>query len=46
MEEKRCLITEGNASRDWEATHLLVVASDFENLIMRPFGYYALVKQK
>ena len=48
-EEKRCLILDLDVSRGWEASHVLVVAlvaTGFENLVMRAVGYCALVKKK
>ena len=47
--EKRVLLLDENASRGWEASHVLVVnllGVFFENLVMRAVGYCALVKQK
>ena len=47
--EKRCLIIDEGVSRDWEASHVLVVSSGeggLENLVMRAVGYCALVKLK
>ena len=47
-EEKRCMITDYNAVRGWEASHILVVSltrHGLENLVMRAVGYCALVKQ-
>ena len=48
-EEKRCLLVDPQASRGWEASHVLVVrmgAKCFENLVMRAIGYCAIVKHK
>ena len=45
-EEKRVLILDEDASRGWEASHLMVVAltrTGWENLVMRTVGYCALV---
>ena len=47
-EEKRCMITDYNAVRGWEASHIMVVSltsQGIENLVMRAVGYCALVKQ-
>ena len=48
-EEEKCLITDEQVSRGWEASHTLVVALGgygLENLVMRTLGYCALVKGK
>ena len=49
-EMKKCLITDDNVSRGWEASHVLVVALqpdyNWENLVMRTVGYCALVRRK
>ena len=48
-EEKRVLILDEDASRGWEASHLMVVAltrTGWENLVMRTVGYCALVQRR
>ena len=47
-EEKRCLITDDQVSRGWEASHAMVVdlfGNAIENLVMRTIGFCTLVKQ-
>ena len=47
-EEERVLIADGDVSRGWECSHVLVVelgGQGLENLVMRTVGYCALVKR-
>ena len=48
-EEKRCLITDEDVSRGWEASHVMVVdlyGEAMENLVMRTIGFCALVTKE